>query len=587
MQLNSRLNIDKKVRVEFDEQRGKFHIFCPPWRNDDIRTLPNRRWNKARECWVAPAIRLNVEALREIPAEVSEAAEKAMCAVMERAESRSSTGFPSMYKFKRPPRPKQLEALNKIYGVEAAGLFMDMRTGKTKVVIDAVCAMRIDQQVGAVILICPLSLRRNWLREIERDATIDIDTFLLDTKKQKAFDRWMLQESDLKWLLVGVESLAAGRAFDMVQRFARANSNVMTVVDESSKIKSHSANRSKAAVAIGRNSKYRYVMTGTPMTRSPLDLFMQFEFLDPNILGIGDFWSFQKRYAVMAGHENKQIVGFTNIEELVEIVSPFVFQVRQSEVIDCEKVRVVREVTMGKDQSQLYKTLHRTGKIKYDSKADPELIVRHVLEKMLRLQEITGGHVSKEYTPEEALAWMEANNKNKAPKTYRVPVAARNPKVLEVLECAEEYEGSMIVWCAFRDEIAAVTEALRSKYGHDQVVNIHGDIGEDERDLNINVLFKNKQARFCVGNAATGGMGLTMDVADTIVYFSSTFNYGDREQSEERATADGKSVLIVDLVCPGSIDELIQSANADKKEMSEYIRSRITELEAIMAGIAG
>jgi hypothetical protein len=131
------------------------------------------------------------------------------------------------------------------------------------------------------------------------------------------------------------------------------------------------------------------------------------------------------------------------------------------------------------------------------------------------------------------------------------------------------------VWCAFIEEIRLVSAALRAKYGDDQVVEIYGAVDEAQRDINVNQLFQQRKARFCVGNTSTGGVGLTMDVADTIVYFSNTFNFGNREQSEERGTADGKSTLIVDIVVSGTVDTTILAANQEKKDVSEYVRGEI------------
>lgn len=584
-------NQSTKTSIDFDEKRGRFLIRCPVWDNNRVRALPNRRWDNKGKQWTAPAIRANIEGIERLFSGESSvltpgARAKIESYTAERNGRVKPTAFPAFYGFKRQPRKKQREALDKVYGLKAAALFMDMRTGKTKVVIDEACAMRIEGKIDCVVLICPLSLRKNWVREFAKDATIPIDYHLLDTKGKgpKEFERWLNTRHDFKWLIVGVESLAAGSAIGYVKRFCLTSTKIMCEVDESSKIKTHSAARSKNVVTVGRMCEYRRILSGTPMTKSPLDLFMQYEFLDPDIIGLGDYYAFRARYAVMGGYENRQIIGYENLDELIELVSPYTFQVRQGEVFDAKKAYVVREVEMGDAQKAAYADLKKLSRI--DNGGDLQLTVQNVLEKMLRMQEVTGGHVSYEYTIDQIEAMRERMGPaKKLPRTYRVPLPGANPKVREILECTEDYEGPTIIWCAFKDEIAATVVALREAYGEDQVVEYHGDVDEDQRDANVQ-RFMGRKARFFVGNAATGGMGLTLDVADNIFYFSNTFNYVDREQSEERGTAEGKTMLIVDIVARGTVDDTILEANAQKKDVSEYVRGKIDEQRRVLGAQA-
>lgn len=598
MQQNSSPSTRMATIIDFDEKRGRFLIVCPVFDNARIRSLPNRRWDGKGKRWTAPAIRANIDTLAS-PAFSTAVMSPAAKAKIESYHAERSKGvrpvaFPAYYGFKRDPRAKQLEALHKVYGLNAIALFMDVRTGKTKVVIDLACAARIEDKIHRVILISPLTLRKNWTREFAKDATIPIDYHLLDTKGKgpKDFERWMNKPHDFKWLLVGVESLAAGSAYEYVKRFAMANTKVLCAIDESSKIKTHNANRSEKACEIGRLCEYRLIASGTPMTKSPLDLYMQYEFLDPDIIGLGDYYSFRARYAVMGGYENKMVIGYENLDELTELVMPYTYQVRQSEVFDSTKEYVVREVELSPEQRAIYSDLRKFSRI---GDIDRGLVVQNVLEKMLRQQEVVGGFVSYEHTEEQLAKMRETwGQAKKLPRTYRVPIPGANPKVSELLACTEDYEGSTIVWCAFKDEIYAVRDALRAKYGDDQVVEIHGDIDEHTRDQNVNVLFQGRKARFIVGNAATGGMGLTMDTAENIFYYSGTFNYVDRVQSEDRGTCPGKTTLIVDIVARGTVDDTILAANDAKQDVSEYVRGKIDDarraadmqaaLDALMGG---
>lgn len=582
MQPTSSLNT-KHTTVDYDDKRGRFIIKCPVWDNNRVRSLPNRRWSKANGCWHAPAIRSNIDFLQSMYTEsattlVTDAAKDKINNYTEARKGRAKVGvFPAYYGFKRQPRDKQREALEKTYGLNAVALFMDMRTGKTKVVIDWACAMRIEGRVDRAILICPLSLRKNWVREFIKDAPIPIDAYLLDTSKPKEFDRWLAHKHDFKWLLVGVESLAAGKAIEFAKRFALTSTKMLVAVDESSKIKTPSAKRSENAVSIARMCEHRMIATGTPLTKNPLDLYMQYEFLDPDIIGLGDYYSFRARYAEMGGYEGREVIGYNNLDELIELVSPFTFQVRQHEVFQHDKTRVVREVPMAAEQKRLYKELKSKSRLGLLG-SDLELVVQNVLEKSLRLQEISGGFVSYQRTDEE-LEKMRAlwGPAKKLPRTYRVPIPGPNPKLNDLLDACEEYDGQTIIWCAFKDEIYAIRDALINKYGPGSVVELHGDVDEQQRDVNVYEIFQKQRARFIVGNTATGGMGLTMDAAENIFFYSNTYNFVDREQGEERGTAAGKNTLIVDFACEGTVDGLIMASNDEKKDLSEFIRGKIDE----------
>jgi SNF2 family DNA or RNA helicase len=299
---------------------------------------------------------------------------------------------------------------------------------------------------------------------------------------------------------------------------------------------------------------------------------MQFEFLDPGIIGIGDFYSFRKRYAIMGGFEDKQIIGYQNMEELMEILEPFVFQVRKDEVFPDapKKIYVRREVSLSDKQKELYRKVKREGVAEI---GDNVMIVQNALEKMLRLQEITGGSVSFRADPE-----VEALTKK---KYIRQRVEGSNPKLSELMEVVQEYTGPTIIWCAFREEISIVSEALRKAFGNDQVVELHGDVDEATRDHNVNVAFQGKKSRFLVGNTSTGGMGLTMHAAENEIYFSNSFNYTDREQSEERAFGPHKTngTVIIDIVAEKTVDEHILEALIQKKDVSEYVRGTIDTLK--------
>jgi len=227
------------ITISFNKKKNRFAIVSPYSMTDVVRDVPNRRWDGKNRSWSVPAIKANIEYMAqklvsgvEYEADAKDVLDGLMAKFAARKEGASEEKFPSWYPFKTKPRQKQMEALNKIYDMESVALFMDMRTGKTKVVIDFASAKRMQAEVDRVLIICPLSIRKNWVREIEVHAPFTIDHHLLDTSKPKDFQKWMAHKHDFKWLLIGVESLAAGSAMKYAEEFVMSSYKLMTVVDE-------------------------------------------------------------------------------------------------------------------------------------------------------------------------------------------------------------------------------------------------------------------------------------------------------------------------------------------------------------------
>ncbi len=585
-----------KAQVSFDEKTGRFHIACPFWMNGIAKGLPNRRWDSKRKVWTAPAIRSNIEYMTKMysPEHITWTDEAKLR--LENGAKRLSTkpqSFPASYAFRLDPWKCQREALSQIYGMPAAALFMDMRTGKTRVIIDEVSALNVEGKVNRALIVCPMSVRKSWQRQFAQIATVPYDLILMSTSnKGKSFLEWNTQPHDLKVAVVAVESLSTGNAANLCKKFLSLSTKTYIAVDESHNIKTHNATRSETAVELARMAEMRRIATGTMLTKHPLDLFMQFEFLDPNIFGIGDFYSFRNRYAIMGGYEAEtksgkkvavEVVGYDNMDELIDIVTPFVYQVRQKDVPELEllpKISLVREVRMNKNQGQLYKQLIDNQQLMND---DGAIEIQNTLELMLRLQEITGGFVAYENI-------TDPDYIGKQDKFRRVQIEGTNPKIEELLKITEEYDGPTLVWCRFLPEIDIVCKALREVYGNDQVLELRGNVDEELRDEYVQ-RFQNRRARFIVGNQATGGVGITMSEALVNVYYSNDHNFANREQSSERSTGIKKkqAVVEIDIVCEGSVDETILKSHAEKKNVSEYVKAAIKagRAQLLLTGDAG
>lgn len=583
---------DLKVTINPDE--GRIQIYCNKAYNDLVRQLPNRRWNKTKDCWTAPLIRANASVILDKFTRYSslEISDRALDKLREVASLNyvpsNLDKFPIDYKFKTSPFPHQLNALDFAWGRPQSAFFMEMGTGKTKTLIDLASARKIKGQINALIVFCPYGIRQNWVGEFAVHCPVPYETYVLDTdvyKFEQKFDQYVnLHTEALKVVIVGMESISGkekqGKGFDALMKFAKSH-HTMSIVDESHFIKSHNSNRSINAREVRKHCKFPVIMTGTPITQGYTDLFGQFEYLSSDIIGVGDFYSFRSRYCVMGGFQNKSIIDYTNTDELMDLLTPWIYQVKKEDVLKDlpPKTYTTRAVDLTKEQKKLYDEIkkNRFASLKELVKHRPDdvdLICENVLTVYSALQQITGGFLS---------YWDESGD-TKERKTTRVVDISKNPKIKELLQVAQDTgKSSVIIWARYREEIAMICEALRAEYGENSVVEFHGGVSPDDREI-AKAKFLNGDARFFVSNAETGGTGLTLNVATYTVYYSNDFKLVNRTQSEDRNHRIGQknAVTYVDLTANGTIDLKILSAIKDKKDLANYVRERISAGKSLL-----
>lgn len=558
------------VTITFDAKHGAFLIESPPWDVARARALPNRRWVKAKRLWRAPAIRANAEyiLLRYKDAVMDESTRAALDAATRPADPDKFPG-PPVFLYKTEPKPHQREAGATVYPLHAAALFMGCRTGKSKVLIDDFNAHYSAGRVDAAVVICPYSIRRNWLKELAKHSFLVPRTFVLGPIATKgemaALDAFIsTKEKRPDWLIVGVESLSQGKAHAHIERFLLARRAWMAI-DESSRIKNHGSNRTEEGIRLGKMALIRRIGTGSSITKGIQDLFAQFEFLDDRIIGIGDYYSFRNRYCVMGGFNGKEIVGYDNTDELMDLLRPYTVQMDTRDVLDLPpKDAELRTVQMTAEQKRLYREVKNSVAMV----GDVALKVQNCLERALRWQQIADGFYS----------WTEPDPLNpKKPRVRTADIPGGCPKLTELLGLIEEHDGmSTIVWTPYKHNIARIAGELRKRYGQDSVVEYHGGI-EDELRYSGIARFNDKAVRFFIGNPATGGIGIDLPGGELEVYYSNSPNYEDRYQSGWRTTHMEATHIVksVDLAVEHSIDEDVLAAFDLKKSLAEYVKDRL------------
>ena len=458
------------------------------------------------------------------------------------------------YKYKLKPFDHQIDALEYGWDRPEFGLFMEMGTGKSKVLIDNMGMLFLDGQINFALVIAPKGVYRNWVaKEIPEHMSDDIPHRVIrwvsgPNKKQKEEMRSVQDTFDgLTIFVMNVEAYSSLKGQKAGQWMSRMlGSRGMIAIDESTTIKNHKAKRTKSLMKIAAGFKYKRLLTGSPVTKSPMDIYSQCEFLRPGLLGFESYYAFQGRYAVvqrrkMGSSAFQQIVGFRNLDELTQRIDMFSFRVLKKDCLDLpEKVYTARYVGMTAQQFDMYEQIRRHAMVLLDN--GEMSTAPAVITQMLRLQQIMSGHLK---TDEGDMLYFPS-------------------KRMDALEeIVNEHSGKAIIWSRFRYDIISITEMLNKKFGQGCAVSYFGDTSDDDRAAAVlNFQNPNHPLRFFVGNPATAGYGLTLTEANLVVYYANDFNLETRIQSEDRAHRIGQknNVTYIDLVCEGSIDERIVKA---------------------------
>ena len=454
------------------------------------------------------------------------------------------------YNFKTEPYAHQRKALELGYDKSFFAYFMDMGTGKSKVLLDNIGILYARGEISCACIIAPKSVYLNWFyNELEKHLSADIALDVLCWNPSKSAQQEGLrlnfmnpQQDKLKLLFMNVEALSTKRGADFLHSVAKLYPDMLLAVDESTTIKSRTAARTKALTRIAKGVKYKRILTGSPITQSPLDLFSQCEFLAKGCLQQASYWGFLNRYAkvqrrTLGAHSFQQVTGYQNLDELNSIIQPFSYRVRKEECLDLpDKVYMRREVDFTPEQKVAYNTMKKAA---MTFLAEGQVTASTVLSQMLRMQQICSGYVK---TDEGVLVELPTN------------------KIKALMSAIEETDGKMIIWCNFTHDLKRVAAELEKAYGVDSYRLFYGDTPTEERSA-IVAQFQEPESplRFFVGQPRSGGYGLTLTEAKTVIYYSNGFDLEVRLQSEHRAHRIGQTnkVTYIDIVVNQSVDDKI------------------------------
>jgi SNF2 family DNA or RNA helicase len=475
------------------------------------------------------------------------------------------------YRFKTKPYGHQLEALEMSWNKEVFAYFMEMGTGKSKVLLDNIAMLYDKGKINGALLIAPKGVYKNWFdQEIPTHLPdhIEKEVVLWQANITKSQSRKLgtlfNTGEELHILVMNVEALSTQKGVDFAAKFLRSH-NTLMAIDESTTIKNPDAKRTKNIVKLGEQSKYRRILTGSPVTKSPLDLYKQCEFLDPWLLGHSSYYTFRTRYAKMAtanfgGRSVQIVVGYKNLEELSEKLKPFSFRILKEECLDLPAYTYQKRIIqLTPDQQRLYDQMKRMALAIKDGET---MSTATALVQLMRLQQITCGHF-----------------KSDTGEVYEI----KNDRVNALIDVLNEAQGKVVIWAHWRNDIETIVKHVKKTFGDNSYVTYYGDTSTEDRQKAIQeIQDPNSDVRFIIGTPQTGGYGITLTEADTMVYYSNGYDLEKRTQSEARINRIGqkRKMTYVDIICEKTVDEKIVKAlrkkiNIASKIMGEELKSWI------------
>ena len=465
------------------------------------------------------------------------------------------------YKFKTKPYAHQLKALELSWNKEAFAYFMEMGTGKSKVLIDNISMLYDKGKIDGALIVAPKGVVKTWYeQEIPIHMVDHIEKIsvlwqaLINKTQQEKLNSLFKSEVKLHILIMNVEAFSTKKGVEFAGRFLNSH-NAMMAIDESTTIKNPSAKRTKSILSLANLAKYRRILTGSPVTKSPLDLYTQCQFLDSWLLGHSSWYTFRTRYAIMKnmyfnGKTFQKVVGYKNLGELSEKLKPFSHRVLKDDCLDLpKKTFMKRIIQLSSDQLKVYAQMKQLALAEMNGKM---ITTATALTQLMRLQQITCGH-------------FKADDGT----TQDIP----NNRMGELIDVLYEIEGKVVIWAHWQRDVNVIIKAIVKEFGEGCCVDYFGLTPQNKRQEYIKKFQEDENVRFFVGTPATGGYGITLTAASNMIYYSNGYDLEKRKQSEARIDRIGqtKPMTYIDILAEKTVDERIVKALRKKINIAAEI----------------
>lgn len=433
------------------------------------------------------------------------------------------------------------------------GFLFEMGCGKTLTAVMTVGTLYKYKKINRLLIVAPTSVCSVWPKEFEDYADFKaIVKVLLGTNKQrlKALDDLNFAPVEgLRVAVINYESTWRDGIFESLYNWKPD----IIICDESQRIKTHDAKQSKAMHLLGDRAKYKLILSGTPVQNNAIDLFSQYRFLDPTVFG-SNFYSFRNKYAIMGGFNQRQIIGYRDLDKLIQKEYSVAYRVTKEDALDLpEQIFENRYIELTTKERNLYNQIKRSSFAELENGG--QITATTALVKILRLQQFTGGFlVADDSLKTELISKSKLNALEEIIDDYCIGTGKK-----------------LVIFARFRTEIELIEKLIKKKklkYGL-----IYGDVRLEDRGDIVKDFQTNADTLLFVAQIDTAGLGITLTAADTCVYYSVNFNYAAYSQSLARIHRIGQRNVCtyIHLIAKNTIDEKILKALGKKEDLAKTI----------------
>lgn len=437
------------------------------------------------------------------------------------------------YSFKTKPFDHQRLALKKLLKKKrGGGLFMEMGTGKTKVAIDFACCKEIKGEIDQVLVLGPLSTLGVWDAEIRKHAPDD---------------------SELNWKVINYDKARLPHYLDELRRYCKGKRTLL-ICDEGHKLKNPQSKQSKAAYVLGKLCVCALVLTGTPITKHPLDLFGELRVVDDSILG-NSWGMFKKMYAVWGGYGGYQLIKYMNLKSLRQRADPHIFIANKEDCLDLPKrTHEVVPIDLGKSR-KVYEQMARDSVVEFESGAVAEAPI--VLTRLLRLSQCTGG-----YLPTDDGKYQSVGDEKKQAFS----------RLIE--EFAEQERNKVVVFVRFLTELRDCS-LVCAEHGY-KVLPFYGGVSARQRTQRIAEFDETDAPTAFVAQIQAGSLGISLTAAAEAIFYSHTYDYAEFAQACDRLHRIGqtRAVTYYHLIARDTVDEAVWLALKTKRNVANLVLNR-------------
>ena len=528
-----------------------------------IKQIDGRRYDPKFRTWKVPASVENYEQIFKNYSMTAECSPKILSwyndslniqKQIQHAQKFKTETLPTDYTFKTKPFAHQVQCFNFFRELNRGGLLISMGLGKTKIIVDILSYLKLmGKIINPILYVCPNSVLENVKHEFELHSSIEWDMCILNGPKGKKIR--LLTEAKHDIYIINYEAVRT-----VEQELMKKGFDVI-ICDESTRIKNPQALCSKVLHRLGQTAKYRYIMTGTPLTENVIDIFSQYKFLEPSLFG-PSFYSFKNRYAVMGGYMNHQIVKYRHLDELHKKIFSVALRFTKEQCLDLpEKIYEVKKFDLNQQEQDLYKQIKKNIFTEIMGK---QISAQLAITKLTKLLQVTSGFV------------LTDDNKR---------VGIKNSSKLKLLKetIDDILPNKIIIWNIYTANVDMISKMLTEmKIGH---VIFDGRVKQEDRQGNVDEFQTNPDCKVFVGQIKSGGMGINLTAASYVVYYSNTYSLADRLQSEDRAHRIGsvRNVTYIDLIARGTIEKSIIKALKKKLNLAKLIIDN-NDLEKLVNG---